>query len=79
MTPSKRCSFEGRSDASFEEPWLKVQLKIQRFDPATQDKPVWGTYVADVDDNARVLDALHYVKWYVDGKFQEERTFPRKS
>jgi succinate dehydrogenase / fumarate reductase iron-sulfur subunit len=53
---------------------LKVQLKIQRFDPETQDKPVWGTYVADVDDNARVLDALHYVKWYVDGTLALRRS-----
>jgi succinate dehydrogenase / fumarate reductase iron-sulfur subunit len=53
---------------------LKVKLKIQRFDPETQDKPVWGTYVADVDDNARVLDALHYVKWYVDGTLALRRS-----
>ena len=53
---------------------MKVQLKIQRFDPSTQDKPVWGTYVADVDDNARVLDALHYVKWYVDGTLALRRS-----
>jgi succinate dehydrogenase / fumarate reductase iron-sulfur subunit len=53
---------------------LKVELKIQRFDPATQEKPVWGTYVADVDENARVLDALHYVKWYVDGTLALRRS-----
>jgi succinate dehydrogenase / fumarate reductase iron-sulfur subunit len=53
---------------------LRVQLKIQRFDPETQDKPVWGTYVADVDDNARVLDALHYVKWYLDGTLALRRS-----
>lgn len=53
---------------------MKVNLKIQRFDPETQDRPVWGTYVADVDDNARVLDALHYVKWYVDGTLALRRS-----
>ena len=53
---------------------MKVELKIQRFDPATQEKPVWGTYVADVDENARVLDALHYVKWYVDGTLALRRS-----
>jgi succinate dehydrogenase iron-sulfur subunit len=53
---------------------LKVQLKIQRFDPATQDKPVWGNYVAEVEDNGRVLDALHYVKWYVDGTLALRRS-----
>ena len=53
---------------------MKVRLKIQRFDPETQDQPVWGTYVADVEDNARVLDALHYVKWYVDGTLALRRS-----
>ena len=53
---------------------MKVELKIQRFDPETQTKPVWGTYVADVEDNARVLDALHYVKWYVDGTLALRRS-----
>ncbi len=53
---------------------MKVPLKIQRFDPETQDRPVWGTYVADVDDNARVLDALHYVKWYIDGTLALRRS-----
>ena len=53
---------------------MKVELKIQRFDPATQTKPVWGTYIADVEDNARVLDALHYVKWYVDGTLALRRS-----
>ena len=53
---------------------MNVELKIQRFDPATQEKPVWVTYVADVDDNARVLDALHYVKWYIDGTLALRRS-----
>ncbi|MCW3043496.1 MAG: succinate dehydrogenase iron-sulfur subunit [Actinobacteria bacterium] len=53
---------------------MKVQLKIQRFDPATQDKPVWGNYVAEVEDNGRVLDALHYVKWYLDGTLALRRS-----
>ena len=53
---------------------MRVPLKIQRFDPETQDKPVWGTYVADVEDSARVLDALHYVKWYIDGTLALRRS-----
>jgi succinate dehydrogenase / fumarate reductase iron-sulfur subunit len=53
---------------------LKVELKIQRFDPATQREPVWGIYVAEVEDNGRVLDALHYVKWYIDGTLALRRS-----
>ncbi len=53
---------------------MRVELKIQRFDPETQEAPVWGTYVAEVEDNGRVLDALHYVKWYLDGTLALRRS-----
>ena len=53
---------------------LKVTLKIQRFDPAADEKPRWGTYVAEVEEGARVLDALHYVKWYLDGSLALRRS-----
>lgn len=53
---------------------MKVTLKIQRFDPSTDTAPSWGTYVAEVEDNARVLDALHYIKWYVDGSLALRRS-----
>ncbi|GAC1369093.1 MAG: succinate dehydrogenase iron-sulfur subunit [Actinomycetota bacterium] len=53
---------------------MQVTLKIQRFDPATGEAPFWATYVAEVEDNARVLDALHYVKWYLDGSLALRRS-----
>ena len=53
---------------------MKVTLKIQRFDPSTDTAPSWGTYVAEVEGNARVLDALHYIKWYVDGSLALRRS-----
>ena len=53
---------------------MKVTLKIQRFDPPADQKPRWGTYVAEVEESARVLDALHYVKWYLDGSLALRRS-----
>ena len=53
---------------------MKVDLKIQRYDPASEAGPVWGVYQAEVEDNGRVLDALHYVKWYVDGTLSLRRS-----
>jgi succinate dehydrogenase / fumarate reductase iron-sulfur subunit len=53
---------------------MKVALKVFRFDPSSDEEPTWGEYVADVEDNARVLDALHYVKWYVDGSLSLRRS-----
>ena len=46
---------------------MKVQLKIRRFNPEVDRKPKWGKYEVEVEPTDRVLDALHYVKWYQDG------------
>ena len=53
---------------------MKVQLRIQRFDPSRDQKPYWGEYDAEVEETDRVLDALHYVKWYVDGSLALRRS-----
>ena len=53
---------------------MKVDLKVQRYDPESAGGPVWGVYQAEVEDNGRVLDALHYVKWYVDGTLALRRS-----
>lgn len=53
---------------------MKVALKIQRFDPTTDPKPSWATYEAEVEDSGRVLDALHYVKWHLDGTLAFRRS-----
>ncbi|MGH2735478.1 MAG: succinate dehydrogenase iron-sulfur subunit [Actinomycetota bacterium] len=45
---------------------MRVQLKILRFDPSQDEEPWWGEYEADVEPTQRLLDALHYVKWYRD-------------
>ncbi len=46
---------------------MRVTLRIQRFNPEKDQKPWWGDYVAEVEPDERLLDALYYVKSYVDG------------
>ncbi len=53
---------------------MKVQLKIRRFNPETDKKPWWGKYEVEVEPSDRVLDALHYVKWYQDGTLSLRRS-----
>jgi succinate dehydrogenase / fumarate reductase iron-sulfur subunit len=53
---------------------VKVALKVQRYDPSTDQAPTWADYEAEVEDNGRVLDALHYVKWYLDGTLALRRS-----
>ncbi|HEU5004282.1 MAG TPA: succinate dehydrogenase iron-sulfur subunit [Actinomycetota bacterium] len=53
---------------------MLVDLRIARFDPSVDKRPHWADYRAEVEDRARVLDALHYVKWYVDGTLALRRS-----
>ena len=53
---------------------MEVELLVQRFDPESDEGPYWGEYTADIEDSGRVLDALHYVKWYIDGSLALRRS-----
>ena len=53
---------------------MKIHLKIKRFNPETDKKPYWGEYDVDVDKTDRVLDALHQVKWDIDGTLSFRRS-----
>jgi succinate dehydrogenase / fumarate reductase, iron-sulfur subunit len=52
----------------------KVTLRIRRFDPEKDPKPVDRDYVVDVEPTDRVLDALNSVKWYQDGTLTYRRS-----
>jgi succinate dehydrogenase / fumarate reductase, iron-sulfur subunit len=45
---------------------MKITLKIQRFNPETDDAPFYREYSVDVEPTARVLDVLMQVKEYQD-------------
>ncbi|HEY8202322.1 MAG TPA: succinate dehydrogenase iron-sulfur subunit [Actinomycetota bacterium] len=53
---------------------IEVKLRVQRYDPSLDDGPWWGEYTAEVEENGRVLDALHFVKWHVDGSLSLRRS-----
>ncbi|MGH2733887.1 MAG: succinate dehydrogenase iron-sulfur subunit [Actinomycetota bacterium] len=53
---------------------MKVALKVQRYDPSVSERPWWGTYEAEAEESARVLDALHYIKWHIDGSLAFRRS-----
>ncbi len=46
---------------------MDVHLKIKRFNPEADEGPHWDEFAVDLDPTDRVLDALKYVKWYLDG------------
>jgi len=53
---------------------VKVELRIKRFDPEKDQKPRWADYQVEVEPTDRLLDALHYVKWYQDGSLTFRRS-----
>ena len=53
---------------------MQVTLKIQRFNPETDEKPHWAEYQVEVEPTDRLLDALHQVKWYQDGTLAFRRS-----
>jgi succinate dehydrogenase / fumarate reductase iron-sulfur subunit len=53
---------------------MSVRMRILRFDPSRDKNPWWGDYEADVEPTERVLDALHYIKWYRDSSLALRRS-----
>lgn len=51
---------------------LPVALKVQRRSPDAE--PYWAAYDVEVEDNGRVLDALHQAKWHQDGSLSFRRS-----
>ncbi len=46
---------------------MDVHLRIRRFNPEVDEPAHWDEFVTEMDPTDRVLDALKYVKWYLDG------------
>ncbi len=46
---------------------MQITLKIQRYNPDTDDAPYYQEYTVETDPNARLLDALMDVKRFQDG------------
>ncbi|MEW6568794.1 MAG: succinate dehydrogenase iron-sulfur subunit [Chloroflexota bacterium] len=53
---------------------MQVTLRIRRFNPETDERPHYQTYVVEADENDQVLDLLNRVKWYQDGTLAYRRS-----
>ena len=53
---------------------FQVTLMIRRFDPETDQEPKWVDYDVQMFGTDRVLDALHKIKWEVDGSLTFRRS-----
>jgi succinate dehydrogenase / fumarate reductase iron-sulfur subunit len=53
---------------------LDISLKIRRFNPEADTEPHWETYQVNVEPTDKLLDALHKVKWEIDGTLTFRRS-----
>ena len=53
---------------------MNVRFKIQRFNPEKDQKPYNADYEIEAEATDRVLDALHAIKWKLDGTLALRRS-----
>ncbi|MDA8396934.1 MAG: succinate dehydrogenase iron-sulfur subunit [Actinomycetota bacterium] len=63
-----------QSPATSHEPKVTVHLKIKRYNPEVDTRPHWEEYEVEMSPGDRVLDALHQVKWTLDGTLSFRRS-----
>ncbi len=51
-----------------------VTLKIARFNPESPDDAGWQSFRVPCLPSDRLLNLLHYVKWYLDGTLTFRRS-----
>jgi succinate dehydrogenase / fumarate reductase, iron-sulfur subunit len=53
---------------------ITITLRIRRFNPEVSAEAEWVDYQLTMDPKERVLDALHKVKWEIDGSLTFRRS-----
>ena len=53
---------------------MEVTLRVLRYDPEQDDAPHHEDYAVPADPMDRVLDALHHIKWHIDGTLTFRRS-----
>ena len=53
---------------------MTVTVKILRYNPEVSEEAKWETYQVSAEPTDRVLDALHKVKWDLDGSLTFRRS-----
>ncbi|MDT0308160.1 succinate dehydrogenase iron-sulfur subunit [Streptomyces sp. DSM 44917] len=53
---------------------VTVTFRIRRFNPESSAEAFWQNYEIRIDPKERVLDALHQIKWELDGSLTFRRS-----
>jgi succinate dehydrogenase / fumarate reductase iron-sulfur subunit len=55
-------------------PYITVTFRVRRFNPEVSAEAAWEDFQLEIDPKERVLDALHKIKWDVDGSLTFRRS-----
>ena len=55
-------------------PSFTVTMRVRRFNPEVSDEPTWEDFTVEAHGTDRVLDALHKIKWDMDGSLTFRRS-----
>ncbi|MBB1254202.1 succinate dehydrogenase iron-sulfur subunit [Streptomyces sp. OF3] len=55
-------------------PYITATFRIRRFNPEVAEEATWEDFEIEIDPKERVLDALHKIKWEMDGTLTFRRS-----
>ncbi|CAL9476777.1 succinate dehydrogenase iron-sulfur subunit [Streptomyces sp. ICN988] len=55
-------------------PYITVTFRVRRFNPEVSAEATWEDFQLEIDPKERVLDALHKIKWDLDGSLTFRRS-----
>ncbi|MFR9676231.1 succinate dehydrogenase iron-sulfur subunit [Streptomyces sp. TR06-5] len=70
-TPVMEKAEEAKAPASH---LITATFRIRRFNPEISAEAVWEDFAVEIDPKERVLDALHKIKWELDGTLTFRRS-----
>ena len=64
----------GAQPAEGASPYITATFRIRRFNPEISADAIWEDFQIEIDPKERVLDALHKIKWELDGTLTFRRS-----
>ena len=72
--PASKVDLAESGDSAGSVPTFDITLQVRRYDPERAEDAWWDEWTLTMQGTDRVLDALHQVKWYVDGSLTFRRS-----
>ncbi|GHJ00921.1 succinate dehydrogenase iron-sulfur subunit [Streptomyces olivaceus] len=73
-TPVMEKSDQAPEPGFADSPYITVTFRVRRFNPEVSAEATWEDFQLEIDPKERVLDALHKIKWELDGSLTFRRS-----